>query len=121
MNINMAGQNGGARPGAGRKKGQLSSKNQEAIERAKASGIMPMDVLLNDMRYFHKLAEEVLAKFDGHATAEENMELFKQAAALKSIARDCASAVSPYIHPKLSSTEAKVEVQNREALLDELE
>lgn len=117
----MAGKMGGARPGAGRPKGAPTKKTQEAILRAEAGGIMPMDVLLNDMRFFHELAEEILNKFDRYAASEENLELFKQASSLKATARDCAIAVSPYIHPKLSSIEAKVDIHNHELSLAELE
>jgi hypothetical protein len=64
---------GGARSGAGRKPGSINKLSQEAYERAKDSGELPLDYLLRIMR-----DEEV---DDGRRI-------------------DCAKAAAPYIHPK---------------------
>jgi hypothetical protein len=112
---------GGYMPGGGRPKGSKGKKTQELLGKAMAEGITPMEVLLNDMRYFHKLAEKNLAKIIEHETIEANLELFNEVKALKAIARECAEKVSPYIHPKLSSIDAKVSVSNQETALAELE
>lgn len=69
---------GGARPGAGRKKGGVNRVTAEAIERAKESGEMPLDFLLRIMRD------------DG---ADEAKRI------------DCAKAAAQYLHPKLNSVE----------------
>lgn len=76
--IKMA--HGGARAGAGRKKGQVSKQTErrkEVAERALAEGISPLDVLLTAMR---------------SAWDEKNYS------AAATYARDAA----PYVHPRLS-------------------
>ena len=69
---------GGARPGAGRKKGGTNKINAEAVEQAKAGGEMPLDFLLRIMR---------------DAGADEAKRI------------DCAKAAAPYCHQKLTATE----------------
>lgn len=64
---------GGARSGAGRKPGGTNKISQEAYERAKESGELPLDYLLRVMR-------------------DDNADEAKRI--------DCAKAAAPYIHPK---------------------
>ncbi len=74
--------NGGARPGAGRKKGGHNRVTEEAIAKAEAGGVMPLDYLLGIMR---------------DVEADETKRI------------DCAKAAAPYVHAKLNSIEAKIE------------
>lgn len=69
-------QNGGARPGAGRKKGGVNRATQEALERARETGELPLDFLLRIMR-------------------DPNSDEAKQI--------DCAKAAAPYVHHKLNA------------------
>lgn len=115
------GTRGGKQPGAGRPKGSLTTKTQELIARAASEGIMPMDVLLGDMRLYHQIGEQKVAEARLAQTEGEKEKAMREAAAAKSIARECAESVSPYIHPKLSSMQANVNVSNVEAELAELE
>ena len=85
---------GGAVPGAGRKKGVPNKKNQELLEKVASEGITPLQYMLNIMR---------------DTTAEPLVR------------SDMAKAAAPYIHPKLSSVDAKVSVSSQEAALAELE
>ena len=73
---------GGARPGAGRKKGSATAKTREIADRAAAEGVTPLDFMLQEMR-------------DETAERAERLDMAKSAA--------------PYIHPRLSSVEAKVD------------
>lgn len=85
---------GGAREGAGRKAGSKMTRTVEiALEAAKA-GQTPLEYLLSIMR--NELEE-------------------------KPIRLDAAKSAAPYIHPRLSSVEAKVDVTGHEAALRELE
>jgi len=77
----MAG-HGGSRPGAGRKTGGVNRVTKEAIDKAKAGGEMPLDFLLRIMR---------------DEAADEAKRI------------DCAKAAAQYVHPKLTSVEAKVD------------
>ena len=67
---------GGARAGAGRKKGGANKVTAEAVEQARSGGIMPLDYLLGIMR-------------------DENADEAKRI--------DCAKAAAQYTHPKLNA------------------
>lgn len=73
---------GGPRPGSGRKPGSTTKKTREIADRAASEGITPLEYMLNILR-------------DETANAAMRFEAAKHAA--------------PYIHPKLSSMEAKVD------------
>jgi hypothetical protein len=77
---------GGARPGAGRKPGSIRKATAEAQAKAAETGILPLDFMLNHMR-------------DEGAPIAERL--------------DMAKAAAPYIHAKLSSVEAKVDVDGQ--------
>lgn len=72
---------GGARSGAGRKKGAASRADARARQEAEAGGITPLEFMLSVMR-------------DDMVPRAERM--------------DMAKAAAPYIHAKLSSVEAVV-------------
>jgi hypothetical protein len=74
-------QRGGARPGAGRKKGGHNRITERAIEHAKAGGILPLDFMLQVMR-------------DEDET--------------RPVRLDAAKAAAQYVHPKLSAIEADI-------------
>lgn len=71
---------GGARPGAGRKRGSVTKKTSEVAQRAAAEGITPLEVMLAAMR-------QAYGKKDMPAAA--------------GFAKDAA----PYMHPRLSAVE----------------
>lgn len=80
MNIEKQSNNqkGGKRPGAGRKKGEPNKRTAEAMEMAAATGITPLEYMLQVMR-------------------DDNEESPRRLAA--------AQAAAPYVHAKLSSVE----------------
>jgi hypothetical protein len=85
---------GGARLGAGRKKGSGNKKmSADLIARLHLQGLTPLDVMLNTMRTFWQMAQNP----DGTIDREK-----AQAAAI--IAKDAA----PYVHPRLASMEQKL-------------
>lgn len=88
----MAGK-GGARPGAGRKKGGVNKKSKEIAEQAIKEGITPLEVMLKTMRYYWSMAEK--ANEDKRYT--EQLTHMKEAS---SHAKDAA----PYLHAKLQTT-----------------
>lgn len=73
---------GGAREGAGRKKNGHNRIAEESIEKAKASGVMPLDYMLAIMR----------------DEGEDNTRRL-----------DAAKSAAPYLHAKLSQVEAKID------------
>ena len=84
---------GGARPGAGRKKGATTKLNDEARRAALEGGITPLEFMLALLR------DEALDR-------EERFE--------------AAKAAAPYVHAKLSSVEGnhKVAMSQEEAIRD---
>lgn len=86
-------QHGGRRPGAGRPKGSASAKTREIADKAAASGVTPLEVMLKAMESIYTKACEL----DG---TEEGAKAMQLAA---SVAKDAA----PYIHPRLASVEHK--------------
>lgn len=73
---------GGARKGAGRKRGSTTRLTREVAERASAEGITPLEYMLAVMR-------------------DESAEAPRR--------DDMAKASAPYMHPRLASTEHKGE------------
>lgn len=85
---------GGKQPGAGRPKGSKDTRTQELVKKALEGGMTPLEYMLSIMR-------------DPSAALDRRDAM--------------ASSAAPYIHPKLASLQAKVEVTNVEAELSELE
>ena len=86
---------GGARKGAGRPKGSLTSRTREIAEKAAGQGVTPLEFMLEMMRRdaFHE---------DPKIEAQREMMRF-----------EAAKAAAPYIHPRLSSVEVDAEVKVR--------
>ncbi|WP_455387427.1 hypothetical protein [Petrachloros mirabilis] len=79
---------GGARPGAGRKRGAKSSKTQEIALKAAEDGLTPIEVLLSAMRMAWDDAQNAIER-------EERVKMAKTAA-------DIAKEAAPYVHPKMA-------------------
>lgn len=107
---------GGKREGAGRKPGAVTTRTREIAEQALAEGKTPLEVMLENMRHFQKVAEDAEAVIAGLTIAEisgDNVspeEQFKamlakvkQAAGYRNMAHECARDAAPFIHAKLAS------------------
>lgn len=86
----MAGR-GGARPGAGRKRGALSKKTTEVAQRAAETGLTPLEWLLKVMRDHKKPL---------------------------GMRMDAAKAAAPYMHPRLSTVELNLRDLDEQDLRD---
>lgn len=89
---------GGKRPGAGRKPGTVSEatrRRKEVAKQALSEGVSPLDVMLTTMRTLWDQATD-------DAGRVVNLGKAMQA---NIVAKDAA----PFLHPKLSSVEAKVD------------
>lgn len=84
---------GGARPGAGRKKGAPNIRTKATQAAAEQTGITPLEYMLQVMR----------------APETEPRERL-----------NAAIAAAPYVHAKLSSVEMNAKVTTHEAVIDEL-
>ena len=86
----------------GRRKGSLNKTTtamREVTNKALAAGITPMQVMLDNMRYFYSqalVADTEIARIE-----------------LRTLAQACAKDVSPYVHPKLATVEYKDEKKER--------
>lgn len=82
---------GGARPGAGRKKGATTKLNEEARKQAAAGGLMPLDFMLAILRNVEK----------------PDADRF-----------EAAKAAAPYVHAKLSAVEVTGEITTNHDVSD---
>ena len=79
---------GGARKGAGRKKGSATKRTREIADNAAKDGITPLEYMLQVMR------SEPPPGLEGPQILSATMLRF-----------EAAKAAAPYIHPKLSAVE----------------
>lgn len=79
---------GGARKGAGRKRGSASKKTAEIANRAAQAGITPLEFMLNLLR------EEPPADADAVTRVRYATLRF-----------EAAKAAAPYVHPRLNAVE----------------
>ena len=107
---------GGRRIGAGRKAGAATTRTRAIADKAAETGILPLDVMLDNMRHFHKVALEAEAVLE-RLTAEdftgvklEPADQFKvllaevkKAAGLRQMAQACARDAAAYMHPRLTA------------------
>ena len=84
---------GGKREGAGRKAGIRNKKTAAVLEAVEASGITPLEYMLQVMR---------------DPSNETSMRL------------DAAKSAAPYVHAKLSSIEVNGNITSHEAAIDDL-
>lgn len=99
---------GGARPGAGRKKNTPNKATAERRAKAEAGGKMPLEVLLEDMRYHYQRVEDAIS---AEAPAKETDE--QKAAREQAIetawnhVRPAATKLMPYFYPQLSTVKVQ--------------
>jgi len=125
---------GGLRPGTGRPKGALAKKTRAVAEKAAATGMTPLEVMIDNMRHFYQAAvdaeatiagmtvDEMLGKIGVDATPDEQFKFLlaqvKQTAGFRQMAQDAARDASPFIHPRLSAVDYKMsgslEITNKE-------
>lgn len=111
--------------GAGRPAGSLGSRTKalRAIaDEAISAGVTPIEVMLENMRFFHEKADvlqtAVVQKLSAKKiTDKDAMELlreFQELGASRLKAQSCAVDAAPYVHPRLSATHAEVNVNIRQ-------
>lgn len=88
-NSNDSNGRGGARPGAGRKKGAATKRTREIADRAMEEGITPLEYMLQIMR------------------SDSEHEDPKIQIAREAMRFEAAKAAAPYVHPRLATVEHK--------------
>ena len=125
---------GGNRPGAGRKAGLANRKTREIAERALSEDVSPLEVMLENMRHFRKVARDAEAVLEGLTvqeitgqaiTPEDQFKLLlakaKQAAGFRQAAQDSARDAAPYVHPRLSAIEANIAISSHEDFIGQFD
>jgi len=96
--------NGGARKGSGRKKGATTKKTRAIADKlAESDEITPLEYMLGVLR---ETPEKLKAKYDAGELSSE--EFIVELQAMQKRKDNAAEKAAPYIHPRLSSIEAKV-------------
>lgn len=98
---------GGSRPGAGRKRGAANAKTRAIADKAVAEGITPLEVMLDNMRFFYgeagKLAQTLV--MPDAENREGAAEALKTIMGARQAAQECAKDAAPYMHPRLATIE----------------
>lgn len=102
----------GSAPGerrGGRQVGTLNRDKQKVIDEAKAKGVLPLDVMLDNMNFYHSSAEQMMLDLKQRAfnveDEDERHELIKAINNLlvfRDKAEGCAVDAAPYLHSKLA-------------------
>ena len=85
---------GGKRNGSGRKAGTANVKSREIANRAAASGLTPLEVMLDNMRFFH-------------AAAAAGVAIDPVIQALRKLSGEEAARAASYMHPRIQPVEEK--------------
>lgn len=102
--------------------GQKTKLLREISTKALEAGVSPLEVMLENMRFFHQKADvlqvaildRVSAK--GVLKGEDAMKMlieFKELGEFRMKAQSCAVDAAPYVHPRLSATSADVQVTHK--------
>lgn len=91
----------------GREKGALNKKTlliREIADRAVAKGITPLEVMLDNMRFYYSEADKLCAKILAMKdSTEETVLALKELCSFRKSAQECAVDAANYVHPKLTS------------------
>lgn len=101
----------GGRQKGSRNRATVEKENftMKVVSKAVSDGIMPLDVMLDNMRFAYSQAGQLIASMvDGTPTPQEFKELIR----LRAMAQSFAADAAPYLHPKLSSVEHKGDPDN---------
>jgi len=105
---------GGKRPNAGRKTGALTVRTREVAEQAIAEGVTPLQVMLDNMRFYHegslKLIENLMKNGAPPIEGEEGqpqepnadvIEALRNVLSFRKMAGEEAARAAPYVHPRI--------------------
>lgn len=101
----------GAKPGerrGGRAKGVKNKASIERQQKIEASGITPLDVMIENMRFAHHEAGRVLGGLiDRGSPMPDDYVEFKEVLRLRMMAQECAKDAAAYVHPKFAAIDDK--------------
>lgn len=105
----MSSNHGGKRRGAGRRPRATNARTREIADRAFEQGITPLEVMLDNMRFYHGKAEEALRVLlvgnlktaEGDEPNQDIIDGIKDALELRKRAGDEAARAAPYMHTRM--------------------
>lgn len=126
---------GGAREGAGRPEGTANKRTREIADKAAAEGLTPLEVMLDNMAFYHREADELLERLvvelaaagEAVATSGEDaevkaagadtartaaIEVLRNILGLRKMAGEEAARAAPYMHSRLNAIDDKGDTAN---------
>jgi len=106
----------------GRKPGSRNKATQEMLAKVAATGMTPLQIMLDNMRHAYNNALEVEASITPKLVDGTNpddafdvlLAEVEKAVGYRQIAQECAKDAAPYSHPRLAAIEHSGEVEKRE-------
>lgn len=99
----------GSAPGerrGGRQKGVPNKKSAALQAKVAETGMTPLDVMLDNMRFAYGEAGELLNNLlKVRVATGEDIDEFKSMVRFRQIAQECAKDAAPYLHPRLAAVE----------------
>lgn len=100
--------------GQGRKKGSVSEKTKmlrEISKKAIQQGITPLEVMLDNMRFYHSQAGDLLSKIlegiNKKKPPAELVEMLNNLGSFRKMAGEAAVDAAPYCHPRLANIQVE--------------
>jgi len=96
---------GGYRENAGRKQGAPNKATAARQAEVAASGVTPLEVMLDNMRVAHRRAKELEMQVSELPAQqlEARLQLMSEIARQRQISQKCAADAANYVHPKLAN------------------
>lgn len=108
------------KPGPGRPLGSLAARTKLIKARTDEEirkGILPIQVMLENMRWYHEKAHDLLADIlaaqEKKQLSEDHIIALAKVYDYRNNAQKCAADAAPFVHPKLSSVAVTSEVTKR--------
>lgn len=122
---------GGAQVGAGRPKGTVAARTRlmrKIAEDQIKAGETPLDIMLENMRFYHKQAEVIYNEVDwllakaktdnvDFEQVKELTERIEKMGRYRDKAQGCAVDAAPFIHPKLAAIQVSGQVDSNVKML----
>jgi hypothetical protein len=89
----------------GRQAGTPNKASAARQAEVAASGITPLEVMLANMRSYHRQAEGLLELLSAAESPEAKIQILGEASHHRQMAQKCAADAANYVHPKLASVQ----------------
>lgn len=106
----------------GRPKGSLSIRTKfirAVSDKAIQAGITPLEVMLDNMRFYHEKAGDLLQQLlVDHAgmKLEKKLEIFQELAGCRARSQAAAEGAAPFVHARLTAVSVSGKIDHRPVL-----